>query len=87
MHFVRNAKYDSGYRLILTFEDDSKRMVDLKDELHGEVFLPLGDVNYFKTVKVDPDLDTIVWDNGADFSPDFLYEIGQELSGRAPLAK
>ena len=87
MHFVRNAKYDGDYRLILTFEDDSTRLADLKDELHGEVFLPLRDVNYFKTAKVNPDLDTVVWDNGADFSPDFLYEIGQELSRRAPLAK
>jgi hypothetical protein len=82
MHFVRNAKYDGDYRLILTFEDDSTRLADLKDELHGEVFLPLRDVNYFKTVKVSPDLDTIVWDNGADFSPDLLCKIGQGLRGR-----
>jgi len=22
------------------------------------------------------DIDTVVWENGADFSPDFLYEVG-----------
>jgi hypothetical protein len=37
----------------------------------------LKDKDYFKTVKVDNDMDTIVWDNGADLSPDFLYKIGE----------
>jgi hypothetical protein len=39
----------------------------------------LKDVDYFKTVRVNPDIDTIVWENGADFSPDFLYESGTEV--------
>jgi hypothetical protein len=26
-------------------------------------------------------LDTVVWDNGADMSPDFLYEIGVAEKG------
>jgi hypothetical protein len=28
----------------------------------------------------DEDLDTVVWENGADFSPDFLFEIGLPVS-------
>jgi hypothetical protein len=47
--------------------------------LTGEIFEPLKNLRYFKTVKINPDLDTIVWDNGADMSPDFLYEIGAEV--------
>lgn len=78
MHFVRDVKYLSEYRLLLTFEDGNVRSVDLQPHLDGEVFEPLKDVNYFKTVQVNPDIDTIVWDNGADFSPDFLYEISHE---------
>ena len=80
MHFVKNAIYVSEYKLKLTFEDESVRLVDLEPHLDGEIFEPLKDINYFKTVRVNLDLDTIVWDNGADMSPDFLYEIGKPMA-------
>ncbi len=76
MQFVKDVAYVSEYKLLLTFKDGSVRRVDLKHHLDGEVFEPLKDINFFKTVRVNPDLDTIVWENGADMSPDFLYEIG-----------
>lgn len=77
MHFVKRVEYVGGYELILTFEDDSIRRADLTNYLDGEIFEPLRDVDYFKTVRVNPDLDTIVWDNGADYAPEFLYEISR----------
>ena len=83
MHFVRDVSYVSEYKLLLSFEDGSVRLVDLERELEGEIFVPLKDINYFKTVRVNPDLDTIVWGNGADMSPDFLYEIGVAVTERA----
>ena len=83
MHFVRDVSYVSEYKLLLSFEDGSVRLVDLEREMDGEIFEPLADINYFKTVRVNPDLDTIVWDNGADMSPDFLYEIGVAATERA----
>lgn len=76
-------KYISGYKLALTFEDGSVRRVDLQAHLDGEIFEPLKEINYFKTVHVNPDLDTIVWDNGADMAPEFLYEIGVPMIERA----
>jgi len=78
MHFVRDVSYVSEYKLLLTFEDSVVKLVDLEPYLDGQVFEPLRDVGYFKTVRVNPDIDTIVWKNDADFSPDFLYEIGLE---------
>jgi hypothetical protein len=75
MHFVKDAKYLSEYKLLLTFEDGSLRQVDLASHLDGKVFEPLKDLETFKTVHVNRELDTIVWKNGADMSPDFLYEI------------
>ncbi|MCX5682216.1 MAG: DUF2442 domain-containing protein [Planctomycetota bacterium] len=78
MHAVKNVQYVSGYRLLLTFEDASVRLVDLAPHLEGDIFEPLKDPAYFKRVRVNEDLDTIVWDNGADISPDFLYEISTE---------
>lgn len=80
MHLVKKAKYVSGYKVLVTFEDSSVRIVDLEAHLDGPVFEPLKDLTYFKTLKVNPDLDTIAWDNGADFSPDFLYGIGVPLA-------
>ena len=79
MHYVCGVEYDSGYRLRLTFEDGSIRLVDLAQHLDGEVFEPLKDIQAFKTARLDPDLDTVVWDNGADMSPDFLFEIAQPV--------
>lgn len=85
MHFVRDVKYASGYKLLLTFEDGVVKLIDMKAYLEGEIFKPLKDINYFKTVRVNPDIDTIVWENGADVSPDFLYEVGVVKSNAASL--
>jgi len=71
--------------LLLTFKDGDVKLVDLKPHLDGEIFEPLKDVNYFRTVSVNSELDTIVWENGADMSPDFLYEIGVLVAETAPV--
>jgi hypothetical protein len=71
---VKEAKYLYDYVIWLRFNDGAEGMVDLKDELYGEVFEPLKDMKKFKSFKVDPDLETIAWENGADLAPEFLYE-------------
>ena len=76
MHFLRDMDYVSDYKLILTFEDGSVKLADLGPYLDGEIFEPLKDIDYFKTVRLNSELDTIVWESGANMSPDFLYEIG-----------
>lgn len=76
MHWICGVEYVSGYKLRLTFEDGSLRTVDLEAHLDGEVFAPLRNLKQFRTAHLNPDLDTVVWSNGADMSPDFLYEIG-----------
>ena len=71
---VREAKYIRDYVIWLRFNDGAEGEIDLKDELWGEVFEPLKDLGVFRSFKVDPDLETIVWENGADLAPEFLYE-------------
>ena len=71
---VKEAKYLHDYVIWLRFNDGAEGMVDLKDELYGEVFEPLKDMERFKSFKVDPDLETISWQNGADLAPEFLYD-------------
>jgi hypothetical protein len=79
MHLVTSVEYVSGYKLRLGFEDGSVRLVDLTAELDGEVFEPLKDRRVFRSARLNSDLDTVVWSNGADMSPDFLYKIGQPV--------
>ncbi len=50
---VKDAKYLHGYVIWLKFNDGTKGEVDLKDELYGEVFEPLKEIEKFKTFIVD----------------------------------
>ena len=56
-----------------------RRLSIFKKELWGPMYEPLKDTDYFKQVFVDNDYITIQWPNGADFSPDRLYEMGKEV--------
>ena len=71
---VIEAKYLRNYVIYIRFWDGVEGDIDLTEELEGEIFEPLKDISYFKHFRVDPELHTIVWPNGADFSPEFLYE-------------
>lgn len=74
MDAVRSLRVLPGYRLDLWFEDGVVGVVDLSRELWGEVFEPLRDEHRFAAAEVDAKLGTVVWPNGADFSPEFLRE-------------
>ncbi|MCL4839053.1 MAG: DUF2442 domain-containing protein [Thermoanaerobaculia bacterium] len=63
----------SGYTLHLRFADGTEGDLDLAGELWGPVFEPLKDPARFAEVRVHPELHTLVWPNGADFAPEFLY--------------
>ena len=75
MHYhVMAAIYVSGFVIKLTFRDRTIGEVDLEHELEGPVFEPLRDVEQFKKFRIDPEFHTLVWENGADLAPEFLYE-------------
>lgn len=71
---VKEARYLHDYVIRVRFNDDVEGEVDLRNELDGEVFESLKDMNNFRRFSVDPDLQTIVWQNGADLAPEFLYD-------------
>ena len=73
LHVVE-AKYERDYVIRLKFNDGAEGFVDLCDELYGEMFVPLRDKEKFKAFRVDAELDTIVWENGADLAPEFLRD-------------
>ena len=56
------------------------RLIDLGPHLYRPVFELLKEPVSFKTSKVNADIETVTWPNDADFSPDFLYEIGEVIS-------
>jgi len=72
---VIHAAYLSDYKLQLVFSNGISKLVDLENELVGKVFEPLKNVEYFKTFSIK--YNTIEWDNGADFAPEYLFKIGK----------
>ena len=65
-----------GYRLCLRFEDGVEGSVDVAELIRFTgIFAPLRDHDYFLQVRVNPDLGTICWPNGADLDPDVLYAL------------
>lgn len=70
---ITKAEYISDYKLKLWFNNLQVRLVDLESSLSGEVFLPLRDKAFFKDFSIP--YNTIEWANGADFAPEYLYEI------------
>jgi hypothetical protein len=75
MEMVRviEVKVLDGYRLQLAFNDGTRRIVDLANELSGPIFEPLQDLGLFRQVRLDAELGTIVWPNGADIAPEALH--------------
>lgn len=72
LHIIK-ARYVRDYVIHLTFNDGAEGYVDLSGELHGAMFEPLRDPEAFRAFRVDPELETIVWANGADLAPEFLH--------------
>lgn len=71
---VTNARLVRDFVVWVRFNDGSEGEVDLSGELDGPVFEPLKDPKVFAEFKVDPDVHTLVWPNGADLAPEFLHE-------------
>jgi hypothetical protein len=80
MHYVTEATYVSEYKIKVRFENGEVRLIDLGPHLSGPVFESLKDLSFFRSLKVNTDIDTVTWPNNADFSPDFLYSIGHLIS-------
>src|SRR3989449_6697445 len=70
-----------GHRLYLKFDDGVHGEVDVAQFVRFDgVFEELRDPARFAEVRVDPDLGTICWPNGADLAPDMLYA---KITGRS----
>ena len=70
---VTDAKYLDDYKVEVAFNNGRKGIADLTDALRGAMFEPLKNKTVFANLVVDEELDTIVWSNGADLAPEYIY--------------
>jgi hypothetical protein len=76
---IERVSHLHAFELRLEFTNGVTKDVDLGPELFGEVFEPLRKPELFRRVIVNPETGTIEWPNGADFAPEYLYEIGKTV--------
>jgi len=70
---ITNARYLEDYKVEVSFNNGRKGIADLADALKGAMFEPLKNKSAFSRLVVDKELDTIVWPNGADLAPEYIY--------------
>lgn len=74
MTLIRSVKPLDGYEVQLGFSNGEEKIVNLEPLLRGPIFEPLlRNPELFRSVHVNNELGTIVWENGADMDPDVLY--------------
>lgn len=76
---VIEARIIKDYTIELVFDDLKKGVVDLRKYLGRGIFKELLDKKKFRRMKVDAELGTICWPNGADIAPDTLYLEARQL--------
>jgi len=75
MIWVVRSELKENYKVHIEFNDGTVGIIDFYDKLkndHRQIVRELLDLEKFRTVKTE--LDTICWDNGVDFAPEYLYE-------------
>jgi Protein of unknown function (DUF2442) len=64
----------SAYTVRIRFDDGAEQTIDFRPILAGELYSSLRDLELFNQVRIDPELQTLVWPNGADFDPATLHD-------------
>jgi hypothetical protein len=86
LHRVTAFERVGAHALRVEFADGSQQTIDFAPVLAGELYGPLQDPDLFGDVRLDPEVHTLVWPNGADFDPATLHDwplVIDELTARA----
>jgi hypothetical protein len=70
---ITAAQYLEEYKMSVSFSNGRQGTADLSDALYGAIFEPLKDKAFFSRLKVDETLQTVVWPNGADLAPEYVF--------------
>lgn len=74
IHTITSVQVVGPWTLRIVFGDGIERVIDFGPVLVGELYGSLRDEALFKQVRVDPEIRTVVWPNGADFDPATLHD-------------
>jgi hypothetical protein len=85
LHAIKEIKEVAPFYVTIRFNTGEVLKVDLEEQLKQwsasptSKFRELLNQQYFVSVKLNPEIETIYWDNGIDFCPDMLYSLGKKL--------
>jgi hypothetical protein len=74
IHRVCSFEQLTPYTLRVRFEDGTEQSINFEAILAGELYGPLRSPELFRQVRIDPEMHTLVWPNGADFDPATLHD-------------
>lgn len=84
---VESFEIVGPYKLRVRFDDNAEQTIDFQPILAGEFYGPLRDLEVFNRVKIDPEVHTLVWPNGADFDPATLHDWSEHITAMRTRAK
>ena len=84
---VQSVEITAPYTLLVHFDDATAQTINLQPILAGQLYGPLRDLTLFNQVRVDPEVHTLVWPNGADFDPATLHDWPQHAETWVPRAR
>ena|SRR5437762_13914018 len=76
---VESFEIVAPYTVRVGFDDDSEQVIDFEPILAGEMYGPLRELSLFNALKIDSEIHTLVWPNGADFDPETLHDWPNEV--------
>ncbi len=76
---VESFKIIDLYTLQIQFDDKTVQTINFEPILDGKLYGPLLDLTMFNQVKLDTEVHTLVWPNGADFDPTTLHDWPEQL--------
>lgn len=62
------------YIIKMRFNDQTEQVIHFEPLFAGALYRPLRDLSLFNKVRIDPEVHTLVWPNGADFDPATLHD-------------
>jgi hypothetical protein len=84
---VKTFEIISPYTIRVGFDDNTEQTIDFRPVLAGKLYGPLRDLALFNQVKIDPEIKTVVWPNGADFDPATLHDWPERIEAMTAAAE